>query len=165
MSALAARIVSIAKEEIGVEEVDNTNCGIRVNQYKAATDLPPKKSWPWCAAFVDFCVMQALLALGIKETKGFKRPQTAGAWDLENWSLAQDDTTQTKRAPGRDIRAGDIVIFTFSHVGIATGRPDAEGMVPTIEGNTDKAGSREGGGVFAKKRPLSRIKTRIRFTV
>ncbi len=154
-----------ATKEIGTEEVNGTNCGPRVDQYKAATVLPPHESWPWCAAFVCWCVWQAMQATGIKETATFKRPTTASAWNLENWSLKQDDTTLTKRSPGLDIMAGDIVIFTFSHVGIATGAPDENGMVPTIEGNTDVAGSREGGGVMNKRRKLSLIKTRIRFTV
>lgn len=162
---LPSAIVKAATKEIGTEEVNGTNCGPRVNEYKAATNLPPKESWPWCAAFVDWCVMQAMQATGIKETDTFKRPRTAGAWDLENWSLKQDDSTQTKRKAGSDIQAGDIVIFTFSHVGIATGIPDEDGMVPTIEGNTDGAGSREGGIVMNKRRRLSQIKTRIRFTV
>jgi len=166
MSALLpSAIVHAATKEIGVEEVDGTNCGPRVNKYKSATNLPPTEPWPWCAAFVDWCVMQAMQATGIKETATFKRPRTAGAWDLENWSLKQDASTQTKRAPRSDIQAGDIVIFTFSHVGIATGAPDSKGVVPTIEGNTDGAGSREGGIVMNKQRRISQIKTRIRFTV
>jgi hypothetical protein len=166
MKLLAEAIVKAATKEVGTEEVNGTNCGPRVDQYKAATVLPPHESWPWCAAFVCWCVWQAMLATGIKETATFKRPTTASAWNLENWSLQQDGTTQTKRGPGRgDIEAGDIVIFTFSHVGIATGPVDADGMVPTIEGNTDGGGSREGGCVMSKKRRLSVIKTRIRFTV
>lgn len=62
-----------------------------------------------------------------------------------------------------DIKAGDVVIFTFSHIGIATGSPDAKGNVPTIEGNTNGAGSREGDGVYAKSRNISQIRSRIRF--
>lgn len=163
---LADRIVALAKKEIGVQEVDGTNCGPRVNQYKAATNLPPKESWPWCAAFVCWLVREAM---GIGEADGnrytFTRPTTAGAFDLANWSRQQDDSTHTKTPPRRDLQAGDIVIFKFSHVGIATSAPDANGMVRTIEGNTDSTGSREGGGVFAKRRALTSIKTRIRFTV
>lgn len=161
---LATLIVKLAKGEIGTEEIDGTNCGPRVNEYKAATNLPPKESWPWCAAFVDWCVWQAMRAEHAEYT--FKRPTTAGAWDLENWSLKQDDSTNTKRNPGNDIKAGDIVIFKFSHVGIATSNAYTDTqVVDTVEGNTDKAGSREGGGVYAKTRKLSSIKTRIRFTV
>lgn len=170
---LPPQLVAIARQEIGVEEVGGTNCGPRVNQYKAATWLPADEAWPWCAAFVCWCVREALKATGVLETATFKRPQTAGAWDLENWSLAQDASTQTKggrsgRAIEQDIQAGDIIIFTFSHVGIATGAPVKKGnvwYVPTVEGNTDDAGSREGGGVFAKLRKLNQIKTRIRLMV
>jgi hypothetical protein len=158
-------IVKIAKAEIGIEEINGTNCGPRVNEYKAATKLPPKEPWPWCAAFVDWVVMKAM-AEPPPTKYTFERPMTAGAWDLENWSLAQDDSTNTLRGPGKDIEAGDIVIFKHSHVGFATGSPSKKtGLVPTVEGNTDSEGSREGGGVFAKFRKLSEIKTRIRFTV
>jgi hypothetical protein len=134
-----------------------------VNEYKTATNLPPKESWPWCAAFIDWLVREAMKSDG---PYTFKRPTTAGAWDLENWSLAQDDSTNTKRNPGTDIKAGDIVIFKFSHVGLAISNAyKSTANVDTVEGNTDKAGSREGGGVFKKTRSLSQIKTRIRFTV
>jgi len=99
------------------------------------------------------------------ETAGFKRPRTAGAWDFENWSKRQDDTTQTSRNPGNDIKAGDIVIFKFSHIGIAVSDVDKNGFVTTVEGNTDGEGSREGGAVLKKTRSVSKIKTRIRFTI
>jgi len=165
MSLLAPKIVEIALKEVGVEEVDGTNCGPRVNQYKAATNLPPEEPWPWCAAFVCWVVREAMKATGIKETATFKRPTTAGAWNLENWSLKQDNSTQTRKPHRGDIKPGDIVVFTFSHVGFAVGEPDEEGYVSTLEGNTDTAGSREGGGVFRKRRKLSSIRSRIRFTV
>lgn len=165
MSLLAPKIVEIALKEVGVEEVEGTNCGPRVNQYKAATNLPPEEPWPWCAAFVCWVVREAMKATGIKETATFKRPTTAGAWNLENWSLKQDNSTQTRKPHRGDIKPGDIVVFTFSHVGFAVGEPDEEGYVSTLEGNTDTAGSREGGGVFRKRRKLSSIRSRIRFTV
>lgn len=160
-------IVKIAKAEIGVEEIDNTNCGPRVNEYKAATWLPPEEAWPWCAAFIDWVVMKAMKESSPPKGYTFFRPRTAGAWDLENWSKKQDSSTNTLRNPGHDIQPGDIVIFTYSHVGFAVGVPTKEGRVPTVEGNTDseKTDSREGGGVFPKFPKLSKIKTRIRFTV
>lgn len=162
---LPAKLVEVACREIGTEEADGTNCGPRVNEYKAATWLPADKPWPWCAAFVCWCVREAMREAGVKETRTFKRPQTAGAWDIENWSRQQDGSTQTRKPHGGDIRAGDIVIFTFSHIGIALGGPDAEGWVETVEGNTDAAGSREGGGVFRKRRRMSQIRSRVRMMV
>ncbi len=165
MSAkLPLAIVDIARCEVGTEEVNSTNCGPRVNEYKAATTLPPKESWPWCAAFVCWVVREAMQATGVQATATFKRPTTASAWDFINWSLRQDDSTQTKRDPADDTRPGDIVVFKFSHIGIAVEAPDG-GYVGTIEGNTDGEGSREGGAVLHKRRRLSQIKARIRFTV
>jgi len=164
MSArLPSEIVRVARGEVGTEEVDGTNCGPRVNEYKAATTLPPAESWPWCAAFVCWVVREAMRATGLPETAGFRRPTTAGAWNFINWSLAQDGTTKTLRDPGDDIRPGDIVVFKFSHIGIAVEAPEG-GYVGTIEGNTDGEGSREGGAVLHKRRRLSQIKARIRFT-
>lgn len=99
MSKLATELVRIARGEIGVEEIDATNCGIRVNEYKAATNLPPDEPWPWCAAFVCWCVREAAKAAGVKFTETFRRPTTAGAWALETWSLAQDASTWTAKWP------------------------------------------------------------------
>jgi hypothetical protein len=160
---LAPELVRIATAEIGVEEVNGSNCGPRVDEYKAATWLDPHQGWPWCAAFVCWVVREAMEATGGRYT--FDRPRTAGAWDFENWSRKQDSSTWTKRPHDGDIQAGDIVIFTFSHIGIATSGPDAGGWVSTVEGNTDAAGSREGGGVYRKRRHVSKIRSRIRFRV
>lgn len=165
MSLLAPALVQIASAEVGVEEVNGTNCGPRVNQYKAATNLPPEESWPWCAAFVCWCFREAMKATGIKETQTFRRPTTAGAWDFLNWSLAQDNSVRTKRNPGADIQPGDITVYTFSHIGIAASMTDADGFFQGWEGNTDAQGSREGGGVFKKRRHISQVRGRIRPTV
>ena len=162
---LADYIVQIAKGELGVEEVDGTNCGPRVNEYKAATNLPSTEPWPWCAAFVDWVVREAMKAANVKETATFHRPTTAGAWALEAWSLAQDSTTHTKKPHRGDILPGDIIVFTFSHTGFAVSAPDINNYVTTIEGNTDGQGSREGGAVLRKRRLTSSIRSRIRFTV
>jgi hypothetical protein len=145
---LSEAIVQIATKEIGVTEVNGTNCGPRVDEYKAATWLNPKLGWPWCAAFVCWCFREALAL--------------SGAWDFENWSLAQDNTTNTRKPHKNDIQAGDIVIFTFSHIGIAISAPDKNRNIRVIEGNTDGAGSREGGAVLRKTRHVSRIRSRIR---
>lgn len=162
---LAQKITELARFELGTEEVNSSNCGPRVNEYKAATNLPPAESWPWCAAFVCWLVREAMKATGTKESATFKRPRTAGAWAFENWSLAQGSETSTKKPHRNDIQAGDIVVFKFSHIGIAESAPDKSGIVTTIEGNTDGAGSREGGAVLRKRRRVDQIRSRIRFTV
>lgn len=164
---LSKLILAIAAAEVGVEEKPRgSNRGPRVDQYQAATWLDKKDWGAWCASYVDWVVMKAMeagAARGVTYT--FKRPRTAGAWDLQRWSLAQDHSTNTRISPGRDIQPGDIVIFKHSHVGFATGQPDGKGYFSTNEGNTNTDGGREGYAVFARRRHVSEVKTRIRFTV
>jgi hypothetical protein len=70
------------------------------------------------------------------------------------------------RKPHKDnIRRGDILVFTFSHIGIAVGDIGKDGIVQTIEGNTNAEGSREGDGVYRKRRHASKIRSVIRFMV
>ena len=153
------KMVQLAREEIGVSEVDGTNCGPRVDQYKAATWLDASKGWPWCAAFICWLVRESIEDEDVK----FKRPRTAGAWDFENWAKQQSANGIELRKPtNEDIKAGDIVVFTFSHIGLAVKDVDSSGYVVTIEGNTNGAGSREGGSVLEKKRHVSKIRSRIR---
>ena len=156
---IADIMVSIARGEIGVSEVDGTNCGPRVNEYKAATWLDPKAAWPWCAAFICWVVREAVEQKDVE----CKRPQTASAWDFENWAKQQSGKGVELRKPtNEDIKAGDIVVFEFSHIGLAVGDVDAKGYVKTVEGNTNGGGSREGGSVLEKSRHVSKIRSRIR---
>jgi hypothetical protein len=153
------KMVSLAREEIGVSEVDGTNCGPRVDEYKAATWLDADKGWPWCAAFMCWLVREAIEG----EDVSFSRPRTAGAWDFENWAKKEAANGVGLRKPtNEDIKAGDIVIFTFSHIALAVKDIDSSGYVITIEGNTNGAGSREGGSVLEKKRHASKIRSRVR---
>ena len=155
------KMVALAREEIGVSEVDGTNCGPRVDEYKAATWLDADKGWPWCAAFICWLIREAIEGEEIK----FKRPRTAGAWDFENWAKQQVANGIDLRKPtNEDIKAGDIVVFSFSHIGLAVKDIDSSGYVVTIEGNTNGAGSREGGSVLEKKRHVSKIRSRIRIS-
>lgn len=164
---LSELIIQVASAEVGVEESPRgTNRGPRVDEYQAATWLKKKDWGAWCASFVCWVFLKAM-ELG--EYDGarytFKRPRTAGAFDLERWSLEQDDSTRTRRLPGRDIQRGDLLIFDFSHCGFALSAPDAKGNVQTIEGNTNPAGGREGYAVLKKVRNIRNIQTRIRITV
>lgn len=165
MSAFTEQLVTTALAEVGVREVGSSNRGPRVDQYQRATWLEEKDWGAWCAAFVCWTIREAMKVQGVKETKGFKRPQTAGAFDFERWSLAQDSSTQTRKPCGKDIQRGDLVIWSFSHISIALGPPDKQGMLQTVDGNTDSAGSRDGGGVYQKIRNISRVRSRIRFTL
>ncbi len=59
--------------------------------------------------------------------------------------------------------AGDIVVLTFSHIGIVENVQ--HGIVHTIEGNTDANGSREGTEVARKIRSKGLVRKFIRLPV
>lgn len=159
--SISEKMVKLARDQIGVSEVDGTNCGPMVDTYKAATWLDPHKGWPWCAAFICWLIKESLE--GREAQFDFERPRTAGAWDFENWAKKQATNGIDLRKPtNEDIKAGDIVIFTFSHIGLAVADIDSSGYVKTIEGNTNGLGSREGGSVLEKDRHVSKIRSRIR---
>lgn len=165
MSTFTETLIQTAIAEIGVKETGTSNRGPRVDQYQRATWLEPKDWGAWCASFVCWCVREAMKAEGIKETKGFKRPQTAGAFDFERWSLAQDSTTQTRKPCGKDIQRGDLIIWRFSHISIALGPPDSKGNLQTVDGNSNARGSRTGGMVCTPIRHIDQVRSRIRFTI
>jgi hypothetical protein len=162
---LSEAILIVARQEVGVTEDGTSNRGKRVDEYQRATWLEEKDWGAWCAAFVCWVVREAMVMAKIKETDGFKRPQTGRAYDMEKWSLAQDSSTATRKPCGADIRPADIIVFTFSHTGFALTAPDEDGWLVTIEGNSNAKGSRTGGMVCIGHRHISQIRSRIRFTI
>jgi len=155
---LAENVAKIAHTQIGVRET-STNGGESIAEYQRATWLPVGP-WPWCAAFVCHVIRQAMSG----GTWTFKRPKTAGAWDMENWCKSVDNSAKLHK-PATKVKRGDIVVYKFSHIGIAVCDSDKDGMVSVVEGNTNSDGEREGDGVYLKRRHLSKIRSVIRFTV
>lgn len=154
---VADKMIAAMRSKVGVREVPkNSNRGPDVEEFQKATWLDGS-GWAWCAAFVCW---------GIKQVEdsghelGFKRPLTAGAWDFERWARTQPLPVKLHK-PRTKIKKGDIVVFTFSHIGVAIA-DESGGYVKTVEGNTDSSGSREGGGVYEKKRKVSLVRSNIR---
>lgn len=159
--------IAEAEARRGVREVGGNNRGPDVVAYQRATWLTPG-AWAWCAAFVCWCVFQAIKFHG---GMPWKRPETAGAWDFENWARGRYDPAVAKAWAVLDPRTnapkrGDIVTFTWSHIGIVTFFDG--NTVFTVEGNTGstKTGTSDnasGDGTFAKKHPRSALRRIIRY--
>lgn len=154
-------LVEVAQSQVGVREEGGNNRGKRVREYQAATSLKPA-DWPWCAAFVCWCIREWVAApivqavLDVADPERW-RPKTARAFGFEAWA---------KRAGGKvlpgnaEVYAGDLIVFDFSHVGIAIEAAKPGQPVKTIEGNTNGKGerdSRSGDGVWRKERGRSAI--------
>ena len=162
------KLLEIAQNEVGVRESGGNNKGKRIREYQASTDLAPA-AWPWCAAFVDWCIMEwlndpdAVRWLSLKNrTPEAWRPKTALAYGLTAWARKRPNTTRifTEKAKAMP---GDIVTFDFSHVGIVVS--DNGTFIKTIEGNTNGRGERDstsGDGVWEKIRKKTLVKDLIR---
>lgn len=127
--------IAIALTQLGVRET-TTNAGPEVNRYLASVGLDPGVSW--CAAFVHWVFGEASLALDVLNPC----PKTGGVLHL--WELAPDEAKVSE--PVR----GAIVIMDHGkghgHTGIVES-VNGGGLIETIEGNTNRAGSREGDSV------------------
>jgi hypothetical protein len=136
------------KSQIGVSEDLGANDAYAIRGYLISTgfDYPVA----WCAAFVSWCHTIA----------GIDNPRSA-------WSPAwfpSSNTVYIRGKPGsRDPDKGDVFGIYFNnlkrigHVGFIDEWPAGESYCITVEGNTNSAGSREGDGVYRKRR----LKTQI----
>ena len=162
------KLAEIARSQVGVREVGGNNNGSSIRKYQAATSLKPA-DWPWCAAFVDWCIsewlkdkeVQAWLSLKTMTTEVW-RPKIARAYGLIEWAKSRPNTTHVYTEKATPF-AGDIVIYDFSHCGILTKL--ADGRIQVVEGNTNGRGDREstsGDGVWLKRRLPYSVKSYIR---
>ena len=126
-------LVRIATAEIGVKELTGRNDGIKVEAYLAVTGF--KKGNPWCAAFISW----------VFTTAGFAEPRTA-------WSPAMFPASRlTKQcSPGNLLGIYFPDLKRIGHVGMIE-KLDGDWCI-SVEGNTNITGSREGDGVYLKRR-------------
>ncbi|QEK50703.1 CHAP domain-containing protein [Pedobacter aquae] len=141
-SAKRLKLLEVYRKEIGTKEKSNRNDGSQVESYLKYTGH--NKGAPWCAAFVSWCLGQAAI----------NNPRTA--WSpalLPAKRIIWKNTWQKEKTQPQ---AGDVFgIWYASKKRIAhCGFIDAwgESIVITVEGNTNEAGSREGDGVYRKRR-------------
>ncbi|MGA9392923.1 MAG: CHAP domain-containing protein [Candidatus Sulfotelmatobacter sp.] len=109
----------------------------------------------WCAAFVDWCVLQLLLKSPHTTSLTLThRPRTASAFGLLHWGMTSDCyvSKDHRTAPER----GDIAVFNFlhghhstHHTGIVT-QPGRGGFY-SVEGNTTPGKGGNQGYLVAKR--------------
>jgi len=163
------RLFGIATSEVGVLEVGGNNRGPRIVEYQSATWLKPSP-WPWCAAFICWIIrewlkeaeVQAAFSLTSARAIEAWRPRTAGAFDFERWAKEKGLPVLSRKSKAK---AGDLVIFDFSHIGIVLKDQLGTDTIETIEGNTNSAGQRDstsGDGVWRRRRSVSTVRSFIR---
>jgi hypothetical protein len=166
---LLAKLVAIADAEVGTREVGN-NTGARIEEYQQATWLPPGP-WPWCAAFTSWVMREWLNDPAVRRALGLASETDVGRWRCrDSRAFGWRDWARSRGlrllSEGHLARAGDIVVYDFSHIGVvAEDQPDAATALRTVEGNTNGAGTREsttGDGVWRKTRVSSLVDSLIR---
>jgi hypothetical protein len=140
-------VTEAAKADVGVREATGRNDGPAVERYLAHVGLG--KGYAWCAAFVSYKLNEC----------GVANPRSA-------WSPAfalPAARVWTPRKASRSPLPGDVFSLWYTtlkparvgHVGFVTG---VDGKyITTVEGNTSGPGSREGDGVYARRRELRKV--------
>lgn len=102
----------------------------------------------WCAAFVDWCVMQLLMRSPDATSLALaQRPRTASAFGLLAWGKKSKCTVfnGNQSTPVR----GDIAVFNFSHTGIVV--HSETGHFYSVEGNTTLGAGGNQGYIVARR--------------
>lgn len=149
-AGLSGKALEIAKTQLNVrEQPPGSNKGKDVEKYLASIGLGG--GYSWCMAFVYWNVNEAAKALNVQNPLY----KTGGV--LMQWNQRQNLKVSTPKA-------GDIFIMDFGKGTGHTGFVESvEGnYINTVEGNTNAAGSRNGDGVYRRKRAISSIKGFLR---
>lgn len=136
------KATQVATGELGVREATGRNDGAAVEKYLRSVNLG--KGYAWCAAFISWVYQQCSI------------PSPKSAWAPAWFPVKNIVYKRSDGKPITDIAPMDVFGLYFpeqgriAHVGLVLCWD--EKSVTTIEGNTNNAGSREGDGVYKKKR-------------
>lgn len=153
LSSLVKLALAVAGSFLGVKEVPpGSNRGPEVTKFLNSIGL--SGGYPWCAAFVWFCIQSAASKLSLANP--FIR--SGACVVFERWA-------RLKGILKSNPEAGDVFLCysvpegegrrRASHTGLVLSVDLNAGTFKTIEGNTNLDGSREGTGVFKRTRPIS----------
>lgn len=148
MSILSDKALEIAISQIGKEENPRGSnwgkAGDPVPKYLASVGITFPASW--CMAFVYWCYDEAAKQLGLP-TPLLKTGGVLAQWDARPRNRV--------KLP----QPGDVFVMDhghhLGHTGIVR-TLNADGSLPTVEGNTNDTGAREGFEVAAKTRQQSK---------
>jgi len=162
-------LAKIAKPYIGATEAKGNRMGSdpRMKEIFEADWIRDKDKgttdgYAWCCAFVSMCVQKLIARSSFYSN--VKPPRTAGVSDFrKRWASQQNCLIFTPNDQNYSPHKGDIVVYTFSHIGIVSSV--TQGSIQAIEGNTNSKGSREGTTCMKKIRPLSQIRCFIRLPI
>lgn len=138
------------KSQIGIRELTGNNDGVEVEAIIESAGFDAASRIPWCAAAVYYNFLQIGHRLEVKH------PALAADY------FPEDRTIYTRGKEFKcDPQRGDLIGIYFpskkriAHIGFYDSQN--EEYYISVEGNTNKAGSREGDGFYKKYRPKNTI--------
>lgn len=141
--SIAEAIIRVAMAEVGIREAGGSNRGPRVEEYQRYVDGKASRE-AWCMGYMQWVVGQVCKMHNVRSP----------IYPSEHCNTVYSKTPSRYL---RDKPAKGLMFIMKSrtsdsgHTGIATG-PSKLLVFPTVEGNTNAAGSREGDGVYKKTR-------------
>ena len=154
---LLTKAIAVAVSQIGViEQPPFSNRGPEVDKYLLSSGLNPAgQHYSWCMAFVYWCFNEAAKSLG----RNNPLVKTAGC--LNHWNSATCPKIKMADAMNNPsmVKPGFIFIIDHGHGNGHTGIVESvsNGMINTIEGNTNNDGSANGYGVLRLSRKITKI--------
>lgn len=148
---IRSKLIQSIEGQLNVRET-TPNRGPMVDKYLHSVGINVPA--PWCAAFVSYNLQQ------------LKIPNPGTAWSPD-YAREKDAIFLRKKFAWSPL-PGDVVTYYYpnlrrvGHVGFFC-RKDLSGYIITIEGNTNGAGSREGDGVYKKKREIGKVHAITRY--
>ncbi|MEO8589411.1 MAG: hypothetical protein ABI432_08595 [Flavobacteriales bacterium] len=142
-----------------MREATGHNDGVEVEHMLAMVGMP--KGCSWCGAFVYTAMCEAGVGCVSAGVRAFA---WAPAWHppaRRVWTKARGINSKFAGSGERLVMPGDVFGLYFTnlgrigHVGLVV-RDEGKFLV-TLEGNTNDAGSREGDGVFHKRRRKDQV--------
>lgn len=142
------QVKKIYDSQLHVREKTGNNDGVEVERYLKYTKLG--KGYAWCASFVCWTLGQACIINPVSAWSPSLLPNSKLIY--QKGSKTYNSTPQTADVFG--------IYYTnlkrIGHVGFVDQWEEGS-YVLTVEGNTNSAGSREGDGVYRKRRLKSQI--------
>lgn len=146
-------VEQVYTSQLGVREATGNNDGKEVEMYLRNAGLG--KGYAWCAAFVKWCFNQC----------GITPPINAYSPTCHN----RNNVVMMYGKYSKEPKGGDVFTIynlrlkRISHTGFFDKKIN-ETFFQTVEGNTNEGGSREGDGVYLRKRSIHSTYSITRWT-
>lgn len=156
-----SKCIEIEKSQLGIHEIGYSNTGIEVNEFQliGSNGEVKKGGQPWCAYFQQWAWIRTCEALNLE----YKNDYSGYTPYLVSWGKQKGICKGGHSGGGHidrnELEIGDWVFIYSStrdnacHIVMFIGF-DKDGNMITLEGNTNSGGSRDGGSVCKRIRPL-----------